>query len=802
MNEDRLLIYLTALLWDVGGMRPSVNPAQARETFLRNHLAKIGIAKVHVESILRLVDSPMIQRAIQMVSEKGTLSRVGHPSLLRSIFPSLSLEKKPSTARYSYLPTALSLNEQGSSNIFAEMQSSGENPAQEEYERIWDEFCNEHNQLKDSHSLTAYTSSLFALLAKYATRISPTLTYPTGDVSLYDHSRLVAAATNCLSLEGQSLTDPQFVFLIGDLSGLQKFIYSNIDPSEAGASEGLAKRLRGRSYYISLLTDVIAERLTEVFEVNEANILYAGGGGFQLLLPKTVDYEERIATFTKETNQHLFEKIGGRIGLVTGYTVADQTIFQQSSAFIQRAYDHIGEQKARKFESNLDYLFFERPKLGESQFKDDEELGEVIPYGRLILEVEAKGLRVQQEELLKPQASLSAFDRYFFILDERKKRSDIDFDLAKIINAYRDQARSFRLLSINDTDFLDRPAAIMQQFQEVDIRAGFRFIGSYAPTRTNNRTQEVIMFEQLAKKNNVDGIGNEELSYPKLAVMRLDVDNLGALFALGLGEQASFARVATLSRELHLFFSGYFNQIARKYQLYVTYSGGDDAFVVGSWLNVMHAAKELRRDFQRFTCDNTELSFSAGIFMCSEYYPVAKFAHQAENAEDKAKQFNKGAKDAVCVFDHTLSWSQYFEMLDFAETIMKYVEATGEEKKGKLSRSLIHRILQVVNACISEDGQLIPRRLYQQTARLHYLFARQTRKEGSSGFNHEFIEKTKTKFATGGEEMEGSLDEQIAQHVIRIFLDHFSHNGDKKGLVANLIVPTSYVTYKTRTLDN
>ena len=789
MDTRRQLLYLAALLDEVGAMSPS--PETAGNSFFQEHLRAINILAPYATEIINFRSDQVVKRAVSLVREPNPSGL--SMKELKSIFPALTLEGQQVSATdqgyFAPEPLKLSRSEAASGLFPAHTQVQNLTVA---FEENWGNFCEAHQLLKDSASITGYARSLFDLLAKYTSRSVPLSGYSTGDVSLFDHSRLVAATANCLSLEGQSLDDPEFVLLIGDLSGLQKFIYSQIDPSEAGDGKGLAKRLRGRSYYIALLTDVIAERLAGAFDVNEANILYAGGGGFQLLLPKVPDYKERIENFSKETNQFLFEKIGGRIGLITGYTETDQTIFQQSSRFIQQAYDHIGEEKARKFEANLDYLFFERPQQGESRFKDDEKLGEKIPYGKLILEIEASSLRLQQGELLQPQASLEALNRYFFILDERKARSDIEADAKRIIEAYRDQAGSFRLLSINDTDFLSGPTAMMQQLPEVDIRAGFRFIGSYAPTRTARGNDEVITFEQLAKKNDVDEDGAGELSYPKLAVMRLDVDNLGALFAMGLGEQASFARVATLSRELHLFFSGYFNKLAEKYSLYVTYSGGDDAFVVGSWLNVMHAAAELYDKFKLFTCSNPELSFSAGIFMCSEYYPVAKFAKKAEEAENRAKAYRANAKDAVCAFGHVLTWTQYKEMLQFAQTILKYVEQEGESDRNKLSRSLIHRIHQIVKRCIREDGTINPRLLYQQSARLHYLFARQ--KTVPDGFTHKFLEDATSKGTL-------SLGEEIAQHVIRVFLDYFRNENGKDGLLGNLTIATSYVTYKTRTLE-
>ncbi len=81
---------------------------------------------------------------------------------------------------------------------------------------------------------------------------------------------------------------------------------------------------------------------------------------------------------------------------------------------------------------------------------------------------------------------------------------------------------------------------------------------------------------------------------PRLGVLRMDVDDLGKLFAEGLGQQATLSRVAALSSAVSLFFEGWVEQLAAEQnrqdkqagtgeRLYSIYSGGDDLFFVGSW---------------------------------------------------------------------------------------------------------------------------------------------------------------------------------------------------------------------------
>ncbi|MDW8101235.1 MAG: hypothetical protein RML36_17335, partial [Anaerolineae bacterium] len=50
----------------------------------------------------------------------------------------------------------------------------------------------------------------------------------------------------------------------------------------------------------------------------------------------------------------------------------------------------------------------------------------------------------------------------------------------------------------------------------------------------------------------------------RLGVLRMDVDNLGKLFAEGFGENATLSRVAALSFAISLFFEGWVEVLAER----------------------------------------------------------------------------------------------------------------------------------------------------------------------------------------------------------------------------------------------
>jgi CRISPR-associated protein Csm1 len=117
----------------------------------------------------------------------------------------------------------------------------------------------------------------------------------------------------------------------------------------------------------------------------------------------------------------------------------------------------------------------------------------------------------------------------------------------------------------------------------------------------------VLEFGEVAKMSSDPGVF---LDYPALSVLRMDVDNLGSIFSFGLEREnesdsiKSLSRTVNLSRALNLFFTGHINLIAEKTGIYITYSGGDDLFVVGSWINTINFAFELKKRFTAFACGN------------------------------------------------------------------------------------------------------------------------------------------------------------------------------------------------------
>lgn len=761
MNTERYKIYLGALLHGLGGNEPPSS--------LWKDANKI------------------------LTKEEQSSNKESDLGMLSPILTNVHLEGKKKVAKktgqYYYAPNVLKLSDETSffpiytENIAQDILSN-KTKKENILKELWTKLS-----LLSQNEVGTYTA--YHLLFKYTARLKAKENHNYNDVGLFDEIRLQAALVNCLSA-GEEVRD--FVLIKGDISGIQKFIYSEIDMSEAGNTDNLSKKLRGRSFYIALLTDLISELYAEALGVAQANILYAGGGHFLLLAPKFANTENIIRSKEEEINRFILQKIGTRVSLLVGAVDCSVDIFHKASDYIRAVGEDLNKRKFQKHHPYLEELFYGENDLVIKAFKDDEKMGTKLPYTTWIIELELteqalleKGNELQSEAV----ACFETFHRYFFMIETEDDKIN---SFEKLIATYQKYIISVKLNALNHTDFLKYQNDLTKIFPDLSIGFGFKFMGSFAP---KDAAKNVLNFEKLSESNTID-TDKKDLGFPLLAVTRLDVDDLGALFSYGMGNDTSLARTATLSRELYLFFNGYLNTLAKKFNIYVVYSGGDDAFVVGSWLNMIHFVTELNLSFKRFCCENPSVTFSAGIFLCNEHYPVAKFAQKSEEAEKRAKRLKDSEgdepKNAICVFDHALSFDAFHTMFNLGYKIAsEYVKQDDEkiqkisanvngakvEYPDKIARSLVHRILRMIKVSIKEDGygqKLIDTKImYRNSTQLHYLFARQ-------GYTNNVVE---------------NIQQGIVNDVIKIFLSNFT----KEQIIQDYQIPTTYVIYKTRKVN-
>lgn len=245
-----------------------------------------------------------------------------------------------------------------------------EGSLQHEYGGLWDAFTADAGRLGRAHegrpdTFDAYVTTLLGLLERY-TWCVPSATYRDyPNIPLYDHLKVTAAVAVCLhATDWAPGSECRFLFVEGDLGGIQAFLYESAAPSQT--QEGTAQRLRGKSFFLDLAMRTLAERLRRDLELPACNILWCSGGHFALLAPDTSAVREAVARFRDVADRWCWEEFLGDVGVAVAAIPATQADLANVGTLLERAGQGLAEEKHRRFASCLrDPRFWTLPLKNE-----------------------------------------------------------------------------------------------------------------------------------------------------------------------------------------------------------------------------------------------------------------------------------------------------------------------------------------------------------------------------------------------------------------------------------------------------
>jgi len=211
------------------------------------------------------------------------------------------------------------------------------------------------------------------------------------------------------------------------------------------------------------------------------------------------------------------------------------------------------------------------------------------------------------------------------------------------------------------------------------------------PAETVQQPDDVLTFNDLALL--AEDEQGQPLSHDMLAALKADVDRLGMLLSYGLGENISFGRYASVARTLDQFFKGFLQeQLRRRYRhIYTVFAGGDDLFLIGPWYDLVRLAEDLHGWFSRLTCQNPDVTFSAGLVFSRPGTPVRHLAWLAEHALEAAKT---AGRNRITVASNTITWPQYSQALTLHRLMRSLSVAEPRGRAAPLNSSLVYRLLQ------------------------------------------------------------------------------------------------------------
>jgi len=565
---------------------------------------------------------------------------------------------------------------------------------------------------------------LLGILEIYFSSVPAQTTRFKSDISLYDHSRVTAALAHALYIDWKHglLETNDFqeikkwiqqkddavgfkdIFLVveGDLSGIQNFIF-NIPSKKA------ARSLKGRSVYLDLIPRYVAKYILYQCQLTPANILYVGGGNFQLLLPCSC--EEKLIQIRKKVSSPLWNLHQGEIAFTLSSVRTNLEGIFSFPITLEKLHNTMTKEKQRRFweikEDLYDQLFVPKNEIIQERehcvscgrkgtpYSDQDEV--LCPICRSLVELTEtlKNAKYLVEKRVSPDQRLSNSSVFDFF-------ASLGYKICFVGS-----------LSKGNTD------EKIYRLESMDFHAPDQFLldgflsGSFSFPNVN--------FDQIALTSLHPDDNDKKTGSPRLAYLKMDLDNLGKLFSNisskekeRSGEATSFSRIRTLSRRIELFFNSYLVHLIQKYdpdqtKIYPVFVGGDDLFIVGNWEATVDLARKIRESFQEYTGKNPMYTLSGGIVCVPYDYPVIRTGSLAEEALVTSKTYlypgdDSTAKDKVTIFNETLTWLELKIAWKLGEKIANAIN------NGNSSRALIHKIsnsLSDFNPLIEQSNQKI-----------------------------------------------------------------------------------------------
>lgn len=459
--------------------------------------------------------------------------------------------------------------------------------------------------------------------------------YEISDISLFDHLRSSAAIAACMykrhigSIEEGKNFDwkEEFVFVGGDFSGIQNYIF---DITSLG-SGGAAKRLRARSFFIFLFSEVTIHKILHALDLPIVCDLFSSGGKFLLLAPNEKETSNILKQIKTEIEQEIHDTYFNQFSfLLTNATVKEFKKEFEVYNFFKIADKMFYRLEVEKIKESQQVLLDAHTKTWNvNAFKADKMYEVYQEFGvcKICGRHPATRYEIQDKEEDTPiECCFTCFrDKYFigqslpkcsYIAFGKGTVSENDEQVGKkivIFHPYRnndnknDESYYVELLEGLEDCKKSNEYYLMYDIGEKKDKngtnrlvSGKKYYANYVPYDTAKKdTERVLSFEDIAKKsiwqkNDLKGNGKFYGS-DLLGILKADVDNLGLVFSKGFEnpkrnekdlkeiDKKTISRYLTMSRMLELFFSGWINK---------TISGSDKEAIINELVKIEHVDRD------------------------------------------------------------------------------------------------------------------------------------------------------------------------------------------------------------------
>lgn len=618
---------------------------------------------------------------------------------------------KKEDERYFYKPEPLSIKK----TSFPEKLSA---PISETaYKSLWNKFIEEYEKAP-SGNFQVHFDTLTHLLHKFTWGVTDGY-----NNSLYDHCRIASALAVAIyeSKQKNAIDDKELLLISGDISGIQNFIYN---PAFNGQEvyDGVAGRLRGRSFYLNLLLKTLADYLIEKLDLYSVNIVWATGGHFLIIAPNTFYCKEALKTAKKEIAEWVWQEFQGALGVAVADLEISRDEIKDFSSAKQQLSNNTSVLKLHPFTAPLSFQIesddqWENPWVirmqqdicrDTSRDMSEEDCKIADEYQSKTSDVRRSVQSIHFDKIGRALINARTLQLY------RRQVTFLDTEKVVRIPQSISEAKKFAEIFPNNVliefpkferYWLLSPESLPKQGTELRLtiinhkNPDIFFVGESSSTNTAQGFYLIADAVKTEGSNCIvefDSLAQQSIGVNFLGVLRMDVDNLGQVFHSGLLQQERhLTKIASISRMMDWFFSGYLNTLVSNKNLYTTYAGGDDLFIVGAWNEILELAETIESDFKEFCAHNPSLHISAGIALCKGKYPIARAAEDAALLLEIAKSEKRDYlledtdKNSLAFLERKISWQNWYQVKKLANKLIENIENKN------LSRRFVYNILQL-----------------------------------------------------------------------------------------------------------
>ncbi len=664
---------------------------------------------------------------------------------LYSLLENLTLDAAGSQAvspknKYCYPLTELSAR-----SIFAglhgEIVPASNEEAREEYRSLFEQFCEALKILLHAReSVELWFEHFDSLMMSFASCVPAARggdVVP--DVSLYDHCRTTAALATALYMyhrDQDTLTiesigndkERKFLLIMGDFYGIQDFIFR----SHGDTRKYRSKLLRGRSFAVSLFSELAADLLCREIGLSFSSVVLNAAGKFTIIAPNTPSAAKAVESVERRINDWLKGVSHGENSI--GFATVDASPDDFVEGRFRDLWDAVQKEMQRKKLCRLDlnehggtvasYLDdfnneLKRdlcPLCGKRPSAFDTDDHPVVREAESVCRMCHDHVFLGKYLVSKQRVAVSYADNPVGGKDNRLLEpifGTYQISFFADHNDLRDSARDGRLLRCWEL--------AIDEDGQIPHKVASKLINGYVPRyvkedlydeRITQRREsgeepnpgEPITFHHIAAKalSHASEDRRRFRGVDALGILKADVDNLGALMSRGLAHENrkdlfTISRLATLSRQLNFYFSLYLPHLLRTDErfryIYTVFAGGDDLFLIGPWNRIIDLARHLRETFADYVCRNPGVHFPAGIALKKAHTPVEQLAKAAEEHLVDSKD---GGRSRVTLFGETANWDEFVQLVPIREEMSNWLE------QGLLTTSMLYRLNGLIEMAAKE----------------------------------------------------------------------------------------------------